>query len=165
MGGVEPGRLDHHPAGLIEGDAAQLVARFRGGEVLEDQGEVVGLRIHFREPGTGRADPGPGGEGLVEAHLAKVVAELDPRLAAFRALRRKLADEGRRRVRRRMGVVDIEADAVADLACADLACADPVDLCVNPAEAQHLAQPVGVDGLIHADVGKGSARHAGSWCT
>ena len=118
--GVQLGGLDHRQPRLVEADALELVALLGRREVLHHQHELAGRLVDVGELAARRVDQRRGRQLLVEAHLAQVVAERDAGAAALLARGGELADQRGRRVLAAALVVQLEADAVADLAGADV---------------------------------------------
>ena len=153
MGGVQPGRFDHHQARLAQAYALQLITLPRRRQVLHHEDEVAGGLVHVGEPASRRVDQGGRRQLLIEPHLAQIVAEHDAGLAALGVGRRELAHQGGRRIVAAAGIVQGEADAVADLAGADGLGGKILDHGVGAAGLKNRSQPVGVDVARLADVG------------
>ena len=156
--GVQAGRLHRDQAGLVKGDSAQLVALVGRRQVLHHQDKVVGRLVHVGEPAAGRMDQGLGCQVLVEAHLSQVVAQGHAGGAALRPCGGELADQGVRGAVATAGVVEGEADTVADLARAHRTGGEAAHLGVHPAGGEDGGQPGGVDIAGFADVGSGHGR-------
>ena len=69
---MQPRCFGQRRAGLVERATAHLVTLLGGREILEQQHEVVGLRIELGDVDQRRADPGAIGEFAIEHDLRAI---------------------------------------------------------------------------------------------